>query len=87
MNITILSISGELLAFSGVCGGEHERSLVSNDKACPTQAVCILFIMTGLGSTPELELELPSTPTPTPELELELELKPPELELELELKI
>ena len=34
MNITICSISGELLAFSGVCGGERERSLASNDKAC-----------------------------------------------------
>ena len=32
MNITICSISGELLAFSHMCGGERERSLASNNK-------------------------------------------------------
>ena len=47
MNITICSISGELLAFSGVCGGERERSLDSNDKACCWRSydLCLLYIL------------------------------------------
>jgi len=34
MNITRSTILGKLIAFSGVCGGDRERSLALNDTAC-----------------------------------------------------